>query len=141
MGLAALPLRTLKRLNSGGLEREPRFAPVQAHNIIPTVKPIKLTTWLATLLLPPATIGVRRLLNPFSGSGSEIIGAQLAGFEATTGLEALPLHHEIGVARTSAWQTYIADFGRSAIYHALFTGSLSKLFTQPLSLQENLFDD
>lgn len=53
----------------------------------PTVKPIALAKWLATLLLPPDTYGPRRLLVPFSGSGSEMIGAILSGWEHITGIE------------------------------------------------------
>jgi tRNA G10 N-methylase Trm11 len=51
------------------------------------VKPIALDKWLATLLLPPAEYGPRRLLNPFCGSGSEAIGAYQAGWEVIYGIE------------------------------------------------------
>lgn len=50
------------------------------RNDHPTVKPLSLTRWLGSLLLPPP-IGERRLLNPFSGSGSEAIGALNAGWD------------------------------------------------------------
>ena len=49
------------------------------RNPHPTVKPIALAQWLATLLLPPEEYAPRRLLIPFAGSGSEGIGAGLAG--------------------------------------------------------------
>jgi hypothetical protein len=54
-----------------------------------TVKPLSLTTWLATLMLPPtrASGGARRLLVPFAGSGSEMIGALRAGWEEVVGIE------------------------------------------------------
>ncbi len=51
----------------------------------PTLKPIKLTEYLALLLLPPTEDA--RLLIPFSGSGSEIIGARNAGWKNITGIE------------------------------------------------------
>jgi len=54
----------------------------------PTLKPIDLCRYLAALILPPARPGdVRRLLVPFSGAGSEMIGAGRAGWEDVTGIE------------------------------------------------------
>jgi DNA modification methylase len=53
----------------------------------PTVKPIALTRYLATLLLPPKRDTPRRILTPFCGVGSEMIGALQAGWEAATGIE------------------------------------------------------
>ena len=63
----------------------------QRLNTHPTIKPINLAIWLAKLLLPPAEFGPRRLFIPFCGSGSEIIGASLAGWETIYGVE---LSHE-----------------------------------------------
>lgn len=59
------------------------------ENDHPTMKPIDLARQLATLLLPPGrTDGTaRRLLVPFSGSGSEMIGALQAGWDEVTGIE------------------------------------------------------
>lgn len=44
---------------------------------------------LATLLLPPprADGAPRRILTPFSGVGSEVIGALLAGWDEAVGIE------------------------------------------------------
>ena len=68
---------------SGGHER----APV-AHNTHPTMKPVALTEYLAKLLLPPRSIGrPRRILVPFSGVGSEMIGALRAGWDEVVGIE------------------------------------------------------
>lgn len=53
----------------------------------PTMKPIRLTEYLATMLLPPVLEEPRRLLVPFSGVGSEMIGAQLAGWDEIDGIE------------------------------------------------------
>lgn len=66
-------------------------------NSHPTLKPIKLTTWLASLLLPPPSYGPRRLFVPFAGAASEIIGASLAGWETIYGVEAS--HEYIQIAR------------------------------------------
>ena len=53
----------------------------------PTHKPTALAKYLATLLLPPKAYAPRRLLVPFSGAGSEMIGAMLAGWDDVTGIE------------------------------------------------------
>lgn len=53
----------------------------------PTLKPINLAKYLATLLLPPVEYAPRRIFIPFSGSGSEMIGAGLAGWEHVVGVE------------------------------------------------------
>jgi site-specific DNA-methyltransferase (adenine-specific) len=52
----------------------------------PTVKPIGLAEYLARLILPPAG-RTRRLLTPYSGSGSEMIGALRAGWDESVGIE------------------------------------------------------
>jgi DNA modification methylase len=56
-------------------------------NTHPTVKPVDLCAYLAKLLLPPQRETPRRLLVPFSGSGSEIMGALRAGWDEVTGIE------------------------------------------------------
>ncbi len=65
-------------------------------NVHPTVKPLKLTEYLARLILPP---GNSRLLVPFSGSGSEVIGARRAGWKEVVGIEAEPQYVEIARKR------------------------------------------
>lgn len=72
---------------------------VSAANDHPTVKPIDLCRWLATLLLPPASVGERRLLVPFSGSGSEVIGSLKAGWDSVTGVEREAHYCDISKAR------------------------------------------
>jgi DNA modification methylase/transcriptional regulator with XRE-family HTH domain len=74
-----------------------------ARNIHATVKPIDLCRYLATLLLVPERDTPRRLLNPFSGSGSEIIGALLAGWDEVSGVDLEPEHVEIAHARIHYW--------------------------------------
>lgn len=51
----------------------------------PTLKPIKLTEYLALLLLPESEDA--KLLVPFSGAGSEVIGAMRAGWTDITAIE------------------------------------------------------
>lgn len=56
-------------------------------NTHPTVKPLKLLEYLARLILPPKNGTPRRLLVPFSGSGSEMIAARKAGWDEVIGIE------------------------------------------------------
>jgi len=76
-----------------------------ARNTHPTVKPIALCTYLARLLLPPPLPHgrARRMLVPFAGSGSEMIGAILAGWDEVIGVELLPEHVEMAKARLAYW--------------------------------------
>jgi len=71
-------------------------------NTHPTVKPSALAEYLAKLILPPAGSGPRRLLVPFSGSGSEMIGAQRAGWDHITGVEQSAEYVAIAKRRTAA---------------------------------------
>jgi site-specific DNA-methyltransferase (adenine-specific) len=64
-----------------------RNAGLEEKNIHPTLKPIDLCRYLATLLLPPVEYSPRRVFVPFSGSGSEMIGCGLAGWEEVVGVE------------------------------------------------------
>lgn len=72
-------------------------------NFHPTCKPLALTQHLATLLLPPDAYSPRRLLVPFSGSGSEMIGALLAGWEHIQGVELSEEYAQIARARLVHW--------------------------------------
>lgn len=57
------------------------------RNMHPTVKPLSLLQWLATLILPPPLDEPRRILIPFAGVGSEMIGAMQAGWDEIVGVE------------------------------------------------------
>jgi site-specific DNA-methyltransferase (adenine-specific) len=69
------------------------------QNPHPCVKPLQLTKWLATLIKPEGENG--RLLVPFSGSGSEMIGGLQAGWNEVTGIEMTPEFVPIAHARLS----------------------------------------
>lgn len=71
----------------------------QVANHHPTVKPLALTEYLARLLLPPSRDTPRRILTPFAGSGSEMIGALQAGWDETVGIEREREYVEIARAR------------------------------------------
>lgn len=76
------------------------------RNIHPCVKPLSLTIYLATLLAPPDAYAPRRILVPFSGSGSEYLGALLSGhWEEIVGVELDEAYVKIANARISYWES------------------------------------
>ena len=66
LGCNNLEDKERKRVNSGGLENDPKWAPVVSKNNHPTVKPIALMKYLIKLITPPTG----KVLDPFMGSGS-----------------------------------------------------------------------
>ena len=68
------------------------------------MKPISLNKWLATLLLPPEVASPRRLLVPFSGVGSEMIGAVLSGWDIIVGVEMDGKYCDIARTRLEHWE-------------------------------------
>ena len=75
--------------------------PPDEKNGHPTLKPLALTEYLARLILPPTRADgtPRRLIVPYGGSGSEMIGALMAGWDEVTGIELSPEYAEIARAR------------------------------------------
>lgn len=73
-------------------------------NVHPTVKPILLTQWISNLLLPPDLFAPRRLLVPFAGVGSEMIGAMFAGWDEIVGVEIDQEFVDIGERRLEHWK-------------------------------------
>ncbi len=76
-------------------------APLGNHH--PTVKPVDLARYLASLLLPPRRSTPRRMLVPYSGSGSEMIGARTAGWDEVVGIEREPEYVAIAQERLARW--------------------------------------
>lgn len=76
------------------------------RNHHPTIKPIQLIEYLARLLLPPERSTPRRLLIPFAGTGSEIIGAQLAGWDEVVGIERDSEYARLNRARCQWWAQF-----------------------------------
>ncbi len=72
----------------------------------PTMKPVTLTEYLARLLLPPPLQEPRRLLIPFAGSGSEMLGARLAGWDVVDGIEQSAEYADIARARLAWWSQF-----------------------------------
>ena len=73
-----------------------------ARNPHPTIKPLTLMRYLASLLLPPARYD-RRLLVPFAGSGSETIGGMLAGWDHVDGIELSDEYATVANRRIEYW--------------------------------------
>lgn len=79
------------------------------RNHHPTLKPIELTKYLATLLLPPENGSEeRKLFVPFSGAGSEVIGAGLAGWDRVVAVEQSAEYLEIAKKR---WRYWLGEAG------------------------------
>lgn len=69
------------------VSKKERNAGLEDRNPHPTLKPVDLSIYLAKLLLPPDEYAPRRILVPFSGVGSEMIGCAKAGWEHIVGIE------------------------------------------------------
>lgn len=77
----------------------------EVKNFHPTVKPLSLTEYLARLIVPPKEYRAEaRLLVPFSGSGSEMIGALMAGWLNVDGIELTPEYAELAEQRLAHWR-------------------------------------
>ena len=85
----------------------------------PTAKPIDLARYLAKLLLPPPRQDgkPRRILVPYSGVGSEMIGCMLAGWDEVYGIEIDPHYVELAQMRLAYWKH---DMEESAPAPSLF---------------------
>lgn len=78
--------------------RSERNAGLNRHNGHPTIKPLRLNKHLAMLMRPPVEYLDRSiLLVPFCGTGSEIIGAMMAGWKNIVGIDNDP--ESLGIAR------------------------------------------
>lgn len=74
------------------------------QNFHPCVKPVALTEWLARLILPPDREEQRKILVPYCGSGSEMIGAMLAGWDEVVGIEREKRYIEVARVRLHCWR-------------------------------------
>lgn len=90
------------------------------RNPHPNVKPISLCKYLATLALPPPGDSPRRLLNIYSGSGSEAVGSTLAGWDEIVCVDRDQAYCTIARARIAHAVTF------PHIWEALLRGDLKK---------------
>ena len=77
--------------------REERMLGVENTHV--AVKPVALTRYLAMLALPPLQGRPRRICVPYAGSGSEVVGCLLAGWEEVVAIEREPEYVSIARAR------------------------------------------
>lgn len=96
-----------------------RTAGLPARSSHPTLKPIQLIEWLSTLLLPPKLDTPRRLLVPFAGVASEMIGAYLAGWDVVHGIEQSAAYIAEGKQRAAWWSKYDSYDKAAASYAVL----------------------
>lgn len=80
----------------------PRKAPIRKANHHPTVKPINLMRWLCRLVTPPGGV----ILDPFGGSGTTKIAAELEGFECIV-IEREAEYCRIAEARCRFWARHL----------------------------------
>ena len=99
-GLEGFAEQQTQKLNPGGIAARREAAGLGlGRNVHPTVKPIALTTYLARLILPP--VEGTRLLVPFCGSGSEMLGGTRAGWSHVEGIDSWDVAVKIARARTA----------------------------------------
>lgn len=98
--------------------RSLRYKMQPARATHPTVKPLDITTYIGKLLLPPpGGSEPRRLLVPFSGVGSEMIGAHLAGWDIIQGVELTPEYIPQALSRLGWWTRYATYESAQAAYN------------------------
>jgi hypothetical protein len=106
--LEHLPDLVRQRANPGGYAAtDPKWMDVITKNNHPTLKPIKLNYYLASLILPPVEYAPRILIIPCSGVGSEIIGAALAGWDIIIAIEIGRDYHDLSRHRVAGWMNLI----------------------------------
>lgn len=132
-----IPLSDGEEISGGGGHSHDYQTAYQAkktsrYNTHPTLKPISLCRHLATLLLPPDAYAPRRLLVPFAGAASEMVGALLAGWEEIDGVELDETHCRIGRARLAYWQQQ---------RHRFDQGQPITIKAAPTTNQRTLFDE
>lgn len=94
-GMDESPVRDANKWNSGGIGERRRAAGLGfARNTHPTVKPIRLMTWIVRLITPPGG----RLFAPFIGSGTDLLAGEAVGV-TVEGCELEPAYCDIARAR------------------------------------------
>lgn len=94
--------------------KERKAGVTKTENKHPTIKPIQLNKYLATMIMPPEYfIDDAKLLVPYSGSGSEIIGALLAGWKNIDGIDSDKEYVEVSSERISWWQAISDESGET----------------------------
>ena len=103
-GLEGLEPQTTEDGGNSPVDNPDQRGKTLRRNDHPCVKPLALCRYLAALLLPPDSVSPRRLMVPFAGTGSEMIGAELAGWDEIVGIEQNPHYCEIAKLRLQYWR-------------------------------------
>lgn len=118
-GCDGLPLRSAAEMTESNEDDDRLESPRTgagrgggARNHHPTLKPIVLTTWLARLIRGPMP---GRILVPYSGAGSEMIGALRAGWSEIVGIEGDADYVAIARHRLRRWETCPAHIDPSDV--------------------------
>lgn len=99
--------KLLNRVNSGGLENDPRWAPQIRHNFHPTTKPVKLMSYIITLFTREGDF----VLDPFLGSGTTGIASKLTG-RSFVGIEREQEYMDIAKERCGVSRDELVKFFR-----------------------------
>ena len=97
-------------------------------NSHPTVKPIRLMRWIVRLVTPPGGV----VLEPFAGSGTTLLAAELADIDARC----------IAIEREAQYIDIIrARFGARSVLRRMLTRSVAPAEAAALISQGDLFDE
>jgi site-specific DNA-methyltransferase (adenine-specific) len=108
-------------------------------NTHPTVKSIQLNEYICRLIAPPKQKEPRRLMIPFSGVASEMIGACLSGgFEEVVGIEMTADYIPIAKARL-AWWTRFETYAEAEAHYKQHDPSQMTLFEQPKKAEKQVY--
>ena len=126
-GCDELENKTLNRMREDkneptGLNKEGRFAPVTVKNNHPTLKPINLSVKILSLFKTP---NPQKILFPFAGAGSEIIGAIKAGFTDWLGCEINAEYIDIANARIKYWINVDINKNQNNFVKSLFEDGIN----------------
>ena len=89
--------------------RSEKDAGLDERNPHPTVKPIDLNRYLSRMVLPEDHHAPRRILVPYGGTGSEAIGAMLAGWDEVVMIEMDKNYIDIAEKRIEFWRKKLDD--------------------------------
>jgi DNA modification methylase len=102
--------QTEEGIKARGRNPENQNQPVKNHH--PTLKPIALNEKVLKLFKTPND---QRIIYPFGGAGSEIIGGIKAGFDNWSACELSPEYVEIAKARIEYWTTLEENEPKQAV--------------------------
>ena len=103
-GLKGLPIKRPDHRHEGKMGMWDRKGIQPQENPHPAIKPLALCRYLANLILPPERDTPRKLIVPYSGSGSEMVGAMMVGWDEVLGIELDPEYVEIAQRRIAHWR-------------------------------------